>query len=245
MISRIFSTIALTACCLFAKDAVTLIFPSMDGFSSPSLSSADKKDLVVDHEKSIISWICFNRQRIDFKKTTSAMLMLNVSRVSAAGLCGIFSLLTPVTAPENKVRQSVLRFDDMPIASLPLDTGYAGQIIPLDITDLLKAKKFNGVVLRSLNRLSAEFCSKEGPLPPALLLMHDSGRRNPVSWFNGREAPDTAAGKPGDYYICTSTGVVFLKSTGRWDSAAVIAIPKRPHQNARQTAVPLRRARIP
>jgi hypothetical protein len=209
----------------YSQDSLTLFFPCKDGYIAADTCSGDQKELIIDEEKQSIGWLSCKKHLIDFNKVKTAMLMLHIKEVNKNGLCGIFSLMTRVDAPENRVRLSMLRFDDMPLYAVPLDSSYTDQIIPLDITEIMKARKFNGIVIRSMNGLSAKFASKEGVLPPAIVLLHGSPKPEPVSWFSGTDVPDSTTGKTGDFFVRTSSGVIYHRTGPAWDSVAVLAVP--------------------
>ena len=209
----------------FSQDSLTLLFPNKDGSASRDTFSGNEQDLTVDEKTQSVGWVSYKRYLLDFGNVKSAILMLHVKSVEGKGVCGIFSLMTRVEPAENRVRLSALRYDDMPIAAMPLDSGMQDQIIPLDITGLLKAKSFNGIAIRPMNGLSAKFSSKEGRLPPAIVIV--KGRTGParVRWFSGSSAPDSATGNHGDCCVCTANNVIYRKSSMKWDSVAVIAMP--------------------
>lgn len=208
-----------------SQNAITLIFPLKDGTVSPDSCSGDQKELVVDGAKQSVGWLVFKPHYADSNDIRSAMLMVHITSVLKPGLCGIHTLMTKITVPENRVTLENVRFDDMPVASLALDTSFSDQMLLLDVTDLVKSKSFNGIALRPISGLSARFGSKEGFPPPAIIITHDSPDPNPPKWYNCNDFPEKTLGKQGDYYVYTSKGVIYRKSAEAWDSVASLTIP--------------------
>ncbi|MGA2507421.1 MAG: hypothetical protein ABSF80_08105 [Chitinispirillaceae bacterium] len=208
-----------------SQNAIRPIFPLKDGSASPDSCSGDQKELVVDGAKQSVGWLVFKPHYADSNDIRSAMLMVHITSVLKPGLCGIHTLMTKITVPENRVTLENVRFDDMPVASLALDTSFSDQMLLLDVTDLVKSKSFNGIALRSISGLSARFGSKEGFPPPAIIITRDSPDPNPPKWYNCNDFPEKTLGKQGDYYVYTSKGVIYRKSAEAWDSVASLTIP--------------------
>jgi hypothetical protein len=227
--TKIFILILVFVAPLFAQRAVTPIFPLKDGFVSPDSCSGEQKELLVDAGRQSVGWVVFKPQQIDFKNIKAIMLMLHIKSVLKPGLCGINMLVKRITAPENKVSPIDLKYDDMPIAALPLDSSFANQMLLIEITELVKSKTFRGIAVKPISGLSAVFSSKEGYPPPAVLLTHDTLNPNPSKWFNGAASPDTTTpGKTGDFYVDMAKGIIYRRSTAQWDSAASLTIPPEP-----------------
>lgn len=218
--------LTLTAVSL-SQNAITPIFPVKNGTVSPDSCSSDQKELVVDGAKQSVGWLVFKPHYADSNNIRSAMLMVHITSVLKPGLCGIHTLMTKIIVPESRVTLENVKFDDMPVASLALDTSFSDQMLLLDVTDLVKSKSFNGIALRSMNGLSARFGSKEGFPPPAILIIRDSLSPNPPKWYNCNDIPKTL-GKEGDYYVYTLKGVIYRKSAESWDSVASLTIPPAP-----------------
>ena len=153
-----------------SQSSITLLFPSKDGTVSPDSCSGDQKELRADSAKQSVGWMLFKYRSIDFRDISSAMLMVYIKTVPKPGLCGIHQLMKKISAPENMVKYENVKFDDMPIAALTLDSSFSDQMILLNITELIRSKTFYGIALRPMRGLSASFGSKEGFPPPVILL---------------------------------------------------------------------------
>ena len=190
----------------FSQNIVTPLFPVKNGFVSPNSIPEHQKELFVDASHPAVSWIVFKWQSIAIKRARSAMLMLYIKSVVKPGLCGIHTLMTKITVPENKVKPEDLKFDDMPVAAVPLDSLFSDQMLLLDITELVKSKTFKGIAIRPINGLSAIFTSKEGFPPPAILLTYDTLNPNPSKWFNNSELLpiETYASSPALYRMAVT-----------------------------------------
>jgi hypothetical protein len=213
---------------VFSQDVITPLFPLKDGFVSPDSGSGDQQELLVDGTRQAAGWMVFKSAGIYYRNIGSAMLAVYIKTVSKPGLCGIHSLMTKISAPENRVTPADVKFDDMPIAALPLDSSFSDQMILVNITELVQSRAFYGIALRSINGLSANFSSKEGFPPPAILLTHEPASPTPAKWFNGIDPPDMSTGGAGDYYVHIPRGVIYRKSAGAWDSVASLTIPPPP-----------------
>jgi hypothetical protein len=209
----------------FSQNTITPIFPLKDGTVSRDSCSGDQKELFVDGSKQSVGWLVFKPHYADSNNIRSAMLMVHITSVLKPGLCGIHTLMTKIIVPESKVKLEDVKFDDMPVASLSLDTSFSDQMLLLDVTELVKSKSFNGIALRSISGLSACFGSKEGFPPPAIIITHDLPGPNPPKWYNCNDFPEKTLGKQGDYYVYTSKGEIYRKSAEAWDSVASLTIP--------------------
>ena len=211
-----------------SQSGIIPLFPSKDGTVSPDSCSGDQKELRADSAKQSVGWMLFKYRSIDFRDISSAMLMVYIKTVPKPGLCGIHQLMKKISVPENMVKSENVKFDDMPIAALPLDSSFSDQMILLNITELIQSKTFYGIAIRPMRGLSACFSSKEGFPPPVILITRDSVSTNPVKWWSANDVPDMSTGKPNDFYVRASQGVVYRKSAGAWDSVASLTIPPPP-----------------
>jgi hypothetical protein len=244
MTHRIVSTVLVCATtAVFSQGIVAPLFPLKNGSASQDSLPGHPKELVVDAAHQSAGWIVFKWQGIAVKRARTAMLTLYIRSVSKPGLCGIHILMTKITVPENSVKLSDLKFDDMPIASVPLDSSFSDQMLLLDITELIKSKTFKGIAIRPIQGLSATFISKEGYPPPAVLLTFDTLNTNQAKWFNNSEPPEPSTGKEGDFFIHKVKGVVYHKSSpAAWDSVASLTIPPEPPVVKVQSRKPVRKA---
>jgi len=237
-----------SAAAVFSQDVITPVFPSKDGTVSPDSCSGDQKEVFADSARQAAGWIVFKSSGVNYMNIGSAMLAVYIKTVRKPGLCGIHSLMTKITAPENRVTSSDVRFDDMPIAAQTLDSTFSDKMILVNITELVQSRGFYGIALRSIRGLSASFSSKEGFPPPVILIYRDS--LNPYAqpkWWSAEDVPDTSVGKEGDFYVRAAQGVIYRKSPGVWDSVASLTIPPPLTGAAAQHDKPLRRParRIP
>ena len=108
------------------------------------LFQSNHQELVVDGAKQSVGWLVFKPHYADSNNIRSAMLMVHITWVLKPGLCGIHTLMTKIIVPESRVTLENVKFDDMPVASLALDTSFSDQMLLLDVTDLVKSKSFNG-----------------------------------------------------------------------------------------------------
>ena len=233
---------------VFSQGTITPVFPSKDGTISPDSCSGDQKELFADSARQAAGWMVFKLSGVNYMNINSAMLAVSIKTVRKPGLCGIHSLMTKIIPPENRVAQSDVRFDDMPLAAQPLDSTFSDKIILVNITEELLSGKFCGIALRSLRGLSASFNSKEGFPPSAILVYRDS--LNPYAqpkWWSAEDVPDTSVGKEGDFYVRAAQGIIYRKSPGVWDSVASLTIPPPLPEAAAQHQKPLHRParRIP
>jgi hypothetical protein len=211
---------------VLSQDVITPLFPLKDGTISPDSSSGDRKELLVDQARQAAGWMVFKSASIYYRDIGSAMLAVYITGVQKPGLCGIHALMTKITAPENGVLPSDVKFDDMPIAALPLDSTFSAQMVLINITELVQSRAFYGIALRPIRDLSARFSSKEGFPPPAILVYRDT--LNPSmqpKWWSADDVPDTSVGKVGDFYVRALQGIIYRKSSGGWDSVASLTIP--------------------
>lgn len=219
-------TVLTGAAVVFSQGIITPLFPLKNGTASQDSLPEHPKMLVVDAAHQSAGWIVFKWQGIAVKRARTAMLMLYVKSVSKPGLCGIHTLMAKVIVPENSVKLSDLKFDDMPIASVPLDSSFSDQMLLLDVTELIKSKTFKGIAVRPIQGLSATIISKEGFPPPAVLLTYDTLNPNQAKWFNNSELPEPSTGKEGDFFIHKVKGIVYHKSSPAvWDSVMSLTIP--------------------
>jgi hypothetical protein len=233
-ISAVIICAALLATPVLPQGFITPLFPIKDGCVSPDSCSGDRKELAADETRQSCGWMVFRSASVNYRNIGSAMLAICIKSVSKPGLCGVHALMSRITAPENSVRVSDVKFDDMPIAAQQLDSSFTDQMILVNITELVQSKTFYGVALRPLRGLSAQFSSREGFPPPAILVTRDTLNPNPPKWWSAPEAPDTSVGKTGDFYVCPLTGIIYRKSSVAWDSVASLVIP--PEQPASPAA---------
>ena len=151
--------LATVAAASFSQGIIKPLFPLKNGYASPDSIPEHQKELFVDASHQAVGWIVFKWQGIAVKRARTAMLMLYIKSVLKPGLCGIHTLMAKITIPEKNVKPKDLKFDDMPIASVPLDSMFADQILLLDVTELIKSKTLKGIAIRPINGLSAVFTS--------------------------------------------------------------------------------------
>ncbi|MBN2038286.1 MAG: hypothetical protein JW768_16215 [Chitinispirillaceae bacterium] len=204
---------------------VTPVYPSSDGCIAKKKVFVKQKELRVRGDRGMMSWVCFDLRGYTFKRSRTCMLSLYISTVKGTGVCDIHPLTRMVTASPRRITRASVRYDDMPLVSVVLDSSYAGQMLFVNITELAKSGSFDGVVLQTRNGLSATFSSCEGALPPAILCTHDLESRASVSWFNGPGPPDPSTGKTGDFFIRTANGTVYYRAGESWDPVCCISIP--------------------
>ena len=216
----------MTETAVMSQHVITPLFPLKDGTVSPDSSSGDRKELLVDQARQAAGWMVFKSASIHYRGINSAMLAVYITSVQKPGLCGIHALMKKIIAPENGVAPSDVKYDDMPIAALPLDSSYSAQMVLVNITELVQSSAFYGIALRPIRDLSARFSSKEGFPPPAILVYRDT--LNPYvqpKWWSADDVPDTSVGKAGDFYVRALQGIIYRKSSGAWDSVASLTIP--------------------
>lgn len=216
----------MTETAVMSQNVITPLFPLKDGTVSPDSSAGDQKELLVDQARQAAGWMVFKSASIHYRGINSAMLALYITSVQKPGLCGIHALMKKIIAPENGVVPADVKYDDMPIAALPLDSTYSAQMVLVNITELVQSGAFYGIALRPIRDLSACFSSKECFPPPAILCYRDT--LNPClqpKWWSADDVPDTSVGKTGDFYVRALQGVIYRKSTDKWDSAASFIIP--------------------
>jgi hypothetical protein len=213
---------------VLSQSVITPLFPLKDGTVSPDSCAGDRKELIADQALPAAGWMVFTSAGIHYRDIDAAMLAVYISSVRKPGLCCIHALMKKITAPENGVASTDVLYDDMPIASLELDTSFSAQMILVNITELVLSKAFFGIALRPMRNLSARFSSKEGFPPPAILCYRDT-LTPPLQpkWWSADDVPDTSVGKNGDFYLRALQGVIYRKSSGQWDSVANLTIPPK------------------
>lgn len=207
------------------RNMVTVIHPKTDGYLSPRESSRNHPELWVQGSGGVISWTGFNLHGYTFSRTRTCMLCLNVTSVARRGICDIHQIVSPLSTAGKSITRKSIRFDDIPLVSVPLDSSFSGQMLFVNITELARAGEFHGIVIQSRGALDAAFSATEGALPPAIICTHDLGDSSAVSWFSGRDRPDPQTGKPGDFMVRTGNGSVYYKKTADWDSVGTLVKP--------------------
>jgi hypothetical protein len=207
---------------------VTLIHSTGDGYIASRTTESTIKEVWVQGSGEVISWISFRLKGYRFAQTRTCMLALHITAVKRSGICDFHPITSPVLTSESRVTRRSIRYDDLPLVTVPLDSSYSGQMLFMNITDLAKSGAFYGIVIRSRGKLDASFSAREGIVAPAILCTHDVGDSNAVSWFSSADAPDRNTGKKGDFLVRTSNGALYYKSRTGWDSVAVIkAVQKK------------------
>lgn len=227
---------------VFSQNVITPVFPLKDGTVASDSCSGSGKELIADSARQAAGWMVFKSSSVTYRNIGSAMLALYIKKVTRPGLCGIHSLMTKITAPENMVNAQNVTFDDMPIADLPLDSTFSDRMILVNITELVQSPVFYGIAIRPIKGLSASFSSKEGFPPPAILLYRDT--LNPYlqpKWWSADDVPDMDAGKAGDFYVRALQGVIYRKSATAWDSVASFSIPSEQQAASTPAKKPLHR----
>ena len=218
--------LALVAAAAYSQSTVFVSYPVKNGFVSSDSGGA--KSLSVNGRERSVGWIVFNTQGIDVRNLSSSILVLPVKSVKIGGLCGVHELMTPVVEPENRVTASVLHYDDLPIATVSLDSSFSGRMILLNVTEQVRSRMFKGVVIRSMSNCSIEFNSRESVPSPALLCTSDPAGSRQAKWWSGSGRPDLSVGKQGDFYAEMGRGVIFRKATAAWDSITTLIPPPPP-----------------
>jgi hypothetical protein len=209
------------------RTKVTLIHSTGDGYITSRKTVANYNEIWVQGNGDVVSWISFNLKGYTFAQTRTCMLALHITSVKRSGICDFHPITSPVLTSENKVTRRSVKYDDLPLVTVPLDSTYSGQMLFMNITDLAKSDAFYGIVIRSRGNLDASFSSREGIVTPAILCTHDIGDSNAVSWFSSADAPDRYTGKKGDFLVSTSNGALYYKSAAGWDSVAIINAAKK------------------
>ena len=223
------------------RTTVSVVHSDGDGYISSRARISNYKETWVQSNGKVITWISFNLKGYKFARTRTCMLALHITAVKRSGICDFHPITSPILASENQVSRKSIRYSDLPLVTVPLDSSYSGQVLFMNVTELAKSGRFYGIVIRSRGNLDASFAAREGTVAPALLCTRDAGDSNPVSWFSSTGAPDRFTGKKGDFIVRTSNGVLYKKSAAGWDSVAVIkATPKRivhktPSRRAKKT----------
>ncbi|MBN1128112.1 MAG: hypothetical protein JXA71_03955 [Chitinispirillaceae bacterium] len=224
-----------------SQNMVTVLLPATDGYLSTRESSRNRNELWVQGKNGVMSWIGFNLKGYTFSRSRTCMLCLTITAIARQGICDIHLITSPFTTAGKSFTRKAIRFDDLPLVSIPLDSSYSGQMLYVNITDIARSGAFHGIVLQSRGTLDATFSASEGRLSPAILCTHDIGDSNAVSWFSGGDRPNPQTGKKGDFMIRTATRTIYYKSGADWDSAGVIARPSL----GKSAATPARRATLP
>jgi hypothetical protein len=204
------------------RTMVTLIHATGDGYITSRTTVSTIKEVWVQGSGEVITWISFNLKGYRFAQTRTCMLALHITAVKRSGICDFHPITSPVITSESKVTRRSVKYDDLPLVTVPLDSSYSGQMLFMNITDLAKSGAFYGIVIRSRGNLDASFSAREGIVAPAILCTHDVGDSNAVSWFSNADAPDRHTGKKGDFLVRTSNGALYYKSPAGWDSVAII-----------------------
>ena len=162
-------------------------------------------------------------------KITKAVVALYVSSLNSPGTLKAFGLTSPITMPENNVLLNNIAYNNAgsPDATISMGTADVEKVVQLDITTLLKAGGFNGIVLTSDDGLNVTFSAKEGVLKPMIFLTTDLDTA--VSkWFTGSAPPLAGIGKLNDLFLEAANGDVYQKSPGGWAFVTNIIGPTGP-----------------
>ena len=216
------------------RTRVALIHSTGDGYITSRKTVANYKEIWVQGNGDVIGWISFRLKGYTFAQTRTCMLALHITSVKRSGICDFHPIISPVITAETKVTRRSVKYDDLPLVTVPLDSTYSDQMLFMNITDLVKSGAFYGIVIRSRGNLDASFSAREGTVAPVILCTHDIGDSNAVSWFSSADAPDRQTGKKGDFLVRTSNGALYYKSAAGWDSVAVIHAAQK--KTARKTA---------
>jgi hypothetical protein len=216
------------------RTKVTLIHSTGDGYITSRKTVSNYKEIWVQGSGDVVSWISFRLKGYTFAQTRTCMLALHITLVKRSGICDFHPITSPVLTAETKVTRRSVKYDDLPLVTVPLDSTYSGQMLFMNVTELAKSGRFYGIIIRSRGNLDASFSAREGTVAPVILCTHDIGDSNAVSWFSSADAPDRQTGKKGDFLVRTSNGSLYYKSAAGWDSVAVIKAAKK--KTARKTA---------
>jgi hypothetical protein len=201
---------------VYGQNIVTPVFVYKDGEASATGYSGSEKDILIDgNANPIVGWIKFQTSGIDFSQAVSVKLSLFVKSVRSPGTLNIYPLSADITAPESNVNLSSVKTGTTAVASLSIGTSLTEKMIQVDVTSIVKSTSFYGVVLRSDDGLSINFDSKEGNLPPILLVSY-TFTGGPDKWLSGYDFPTNSIGDEGDFYIVESSNDIFRKSAGTW-----------------------------
>lgn len=218
--------VSLMAVSAFAQGIVTPMFVHKDGHASSADQSGTDKTVVVDGSTSpVTGWMTFQTEGIDLSHvgtSGTAALVLYVHSVTTAGVVRAYLLSAPVGGPEANVRLSDISVGALS-GSAAVSANDAGRMVWLDITHAVGGLggPFYGIALQGDNGIRAEFCSKEGVLPPLALVTHDiEGATG--KWHSGNELPVDTVGDAGDYYLHAGGGTVYAHDGTRWTLSVTI-----------------------
>jgi hypothetical protein len=201
---------------VYGQSIVTPVFVYKDGEASATGYSGSEKDILIDgNANPIVGWIKFQTSGIDFSQAVSVKMSFFVKSVNSPGTLYIYPLSADITAPENNVYLSSIKTGATAVASLTIGTALTEKMVQFDITSIAKSDPFYGVVLKSDDGLSINFDSKEGNLPPTLLVSY-TFTGSSAKWLSGFDLPTNSIGDEGDFYIVGSSNDIFRKSSDSW-----------------------------
>jgi hypothetical protein len=209
-----------------AGSPVSAVFPAKNGcFPIDSAGTT----LTVDGTHPVMSWLAFNTRKFDTGNLNSAILLLPIKSIRSSGIYGVHALMTPVNALEGSVRAKDLHYDDMPIASANIDSSFVDGMLLLNITEQVRSRTFFGILIRSMEGLSASFSARTAFPSPAVICVRDttgvSGASPVAKWFIGKDHPVPSFGRPGDFYAQPVKGIIYRKSAVSWDSLLILKPP--------------------
>lgn len=176
-----------------AQSVTTPLFPHKDGEADVSTMSGSQKDLeVVGGAKKVVSWITYVTGESDLANCKKAVLNLYVNSLAVPGTLGVYALTSAITAPENSVKFTEIKFGATAAAKLSLTSADIEKVLQVDLTTLVKDTAFKGFALASDDGLSATFSSKEGAMKPLVMLTYAA-----VGGATGPAGPAGPAGSNG------------------------------------------------
>jgi hypothetical protein len=186
-----------------AQSVSTPLFPHKDGEADISSMSGSQKDLEVSGgAKKVVSWITYFTGDADLANCKKALLTLYVNSLAIPGSFSVYGLTSAISAPENAVKFTDIKFGGTPTATIPLTSADIEKVLQVDVTSLVKDPAFKGFALASNDGLSVTFGSKEGAMKPLVLLTYAAvgGSTGPTgaSGPMGPVGPAGAKGPKGD-----------------------------------------------
>lgn len=206
-----------------ANRVITPIFTHKDGSASLSEYNGFSKNLLVNGQgDQTLSWITFQNKDLNIQTVKIAEIWLYLSSVENTGTITVYPITQEIQSLENNVQHSDIVYNkNKAVATLPVETASLEKIYKIDITQLLSARNFYGIVLISNDGATAQFSSKEGTMSPKLYITHEISATASM-WHTGEEIPHNLLGKSGDFYLHNKTGDIYTKVNNVWNSTGNI-----------------------
>ncbi len=159
---------------VWSQNIGTPLFPHKDGEADVSSMSGTNKDLEVKGgANKVVSWITYQTAGLDLANITKATLTVYVNGLTTPGSVSLYALTSAITAPENNVKLSDIKYDTgFVLSKLTLTTSDVEKVLQVDLTTLVKSPTFKGLALASTDGVAVTFGSKEGPMKPLILLTY-------------------------------------------------------------------------